>query len=86
LNLQEENPMSRSASRSTFVRILAAPVLALWLGSAVAALPKPPETPESKAQAEEAKAKAAAAAKKAAEDLAAAMDRAVANYQANKNK
>ena len=76
--------MSRTLSISR--QAVTAAALALWLGTAGAALPTAPETPESKAKAEEAKARAAEAAKKAAAELAAAMDRAVANYQAGKNK
>ena len=75
-----------SRTKSIARQAVTAAALALWLGSAAAALPAPPETPESKAKAEEAKAKAAEATKKAAAELGAAMDRAVANYQAGKNK
>ena len=56
-------------------------VLAVVAGTATAKLPVPPETPESKAKAEEAAAKAEAVKKKTAEDLAQAIERAVANYQ-----
>lgn len=55
--------------------------LAGTAGIAAAALPVPPETPESKAKAQEAAAKAAEANKKAAEDLSRSMDRAVENYK-----
>ncbi len=55
-------------------------------GTAVAKLPVPEATPESKARAEEAAAKAAAAAKKDAEDLARYQDKAAANYKERQPK
>ena len=66
--------------------LLVASVLVLSVGTAAAKLPVPPVTPESQAKAEEAKAKAAAAAKHTAELLAAAQDKAVANYQSRAKK
>jgi hypothetical protein len=60
-------------------------LVALALGSAAgpaaAKLPAPPETAESKANAEETLAKAAAAAKREAEELARYQDKAAANYK-----
>ena len=61
-------------------------VLACAAGTAVAKLPVPPETPESKAKAQEAAAKAAAAAKQAAEELSRYQDKAVANYKERQAK
>lgn len=70
-------------------QLLVALILAMGAGTAgiaVAKLPVPAETPESKAKAEEAKAKAAEASKKAAADLALSQDKAVANYKARQPK
>ena len=58
--------------------LLVASVLLLSAGTAAAKLPVPPVTPESQAKAEEAK--------DAAELLAAAQDKAVANYQSHAKK
>ena len=66
--------------------LLVASALALSVGTAAAKLPVPPVTPESQAKAEETKAKTAEAAKKAAAGLAAAQDKAVANYQSHAKK
>jgi hypothetical protein len=68
-------------THSLLVRLSLAAAIACTAGIAAAKLPVPPETPESKAKAEEASAKAAAASKKASEDLARYMDKAVANWQ-----
>jgi hypothetical protein len=70
----------RKASRLLF-KLSMAFALAGTGGFAAAALPVPPETPESKSKAQEAAAKAAEAAKKASEDLSRYMDKAVENYK-----
>lgn len=61
--------------------LLVALVLAVTPGPASARLPTPPETPDSKAKAEETAAKVAAAAKREAEDLGRYQDKAAANYR-----
>lgn len=73
-------------SNSPFKNLLVGLVLAAGVSTAAAKLPVPPETPESKAMAQEAAAKAAATAKKAAEDLARSQDKAVANYKERQAK
>ena len=67
--------------RNALRNLIAALLIAAPFGVAVAKLPpKPPLSPEQQA---EAAAKKKAAAEKTAAELAAAEDRAVANYQAN---
>ena len=77
---KEMRSTSRRANR-LLLRMSLALAMAGLGGVAVGALPVPPETPESKAKAQEAAAKAAEAAKKASEDLARYMDKAVENYK-----
>jgi hypothetical protein len=64
-----------------FRGLLVAVALAGTFGIAAAKLPVPPETPESKAKADDTAAKAAAAAKKEAEDLSRYQDKAVVNFK-----
>ena len=67
--------------RNALRNLIAAVLIAVPFGAALAKLPpKPPLTPEQQAQAA---AKKKAAAEKEAAELAAAQDRAVANYVAN---
>jgi hypothetical protein len=66
--------------------LLVAIAVATIATPAFAKLPMPPETPESKAKAEEAAAKAAAAAKREAEDLARYQDKAAAHYRERQAK
>lgn len=66
--------------------LIIAAALTLSVDVATAALPSAPSTPEAQAKAEEAKSKAAAAAKKAAEDLEAAQNKAVANFNSRSAK
>ena len=73
-------------SNALFRELLLASALALCVSTAAAKLPVAPETPESKAKADEAKEKAAAAAKTEADQLAGARDKAVANYKARAAK
>ena len=78
--LKETQSKLRKARR-LLLKLSMAFALASTAGVAVAALPVPQETPESKAKAQEAAAKAAEAAKKASEDLSRYMDKAVENYK-----
>ncbi len=77
---KETQSTPRKASR-LLLKLSLAFALAGTAGVAAAALPVPPETPESKAKAQETAAKAAEAAKKASEDLSRYMDKAVENYK-----
>ncbi len=71
---------------SLFARPLLAGAFAAAAGTAAAKLPVPPETPESKAKAQEAAGKAAAALKKDTEDLGRYQDKAVANHKERQAK
>ena len=71
---------------SLFPGLLIAVALAGAAGTTAAKLPVPPETPESKAQAQEVAAKAAAAVKKEAEEIGRYQDKAVANYKERQAK
>jgi hypothetical protein len=73
-------------THSLLMRLSLAAAIACTTGLAAAKLPVAPETPESKAKADEARAKAAAASQKAAEDLSRYMDKAVANWKEGHGK
>jgi len=79
----------RSAMRTIptwLAALLVTSVLALTAAPAAAKLPVPPETPESKAKAQEVADKAAAAARRETEDLLRYQDKAVANYKQRQAK